>query len=364
MIRKLIYASLWLTVTVGILTLLIAAVGAKNREQCKGYKITLTNSQANFLNENEIAKLLSQYAKGPVKGQSISSIDLRELENALEKNIWIRDAQLYFDNNDMLHVAVAEREPIARVFSVAGNSFYIDSSDRRIPLSDKITVRLPVFTGFPDKKNLSSKDSVLLKGMKRITQYIQADPFWLSQVAQVNITPDQNFEMIPVVGNHLVKLGDAGSVDQKFHRLFVFYKEVLARTGFDRYRIINVAYKGQVVAIRNVEKRGKIDTAQLKLNVEKLLRQSLEAQNDTLVTAKPIVRNAESVIEEEDPKEKITDNKNKEIEKKNPNPLKSFSQSGPAKKVAAKPLSGEQEKKPKAVMPGKNVNAEKNMKRN
>jgi cell division protein FtsQ len=54
--------------------------------------------------------------------------------------------QLFFDNNEVLQVVIDEREPIARIFTVAGNSYYIDSSLERLPLSDKMSARLPVFT--------------------------------------------------------------------------------------------------------------------------------------------------------------------------------------------------------------------------
>ncbi len=57
------------------------------------------------------------------------------------------------------------------------------------------------------------------------------DPFWMAQVAQIDITAERTFEMTPVVGNHLVKLGNGEDMDKKFHRLMVFYKQVLSKTG-------------------------------------------------------------------------------------------------------------------------------------
>src|SRR4030095_10723863 len=101
-------------------------------------------------------------------------------------------------------------------------------------------------------------------------------PFWMSQVAQVDITPERKFEMIPVVGNHTVKLGDGENIGEKFRRLMIFYQQVLSKTGFERYKLIDVQYKGQVVASRYAGDP-KIDSVQLRKNVEKLLKQSLEA---------------------------------------------------------------------------------------
>ena len=61
--------------------------------------------------------------------------------------------------------------------------------------------------------------------------------------------------MIPVVGNHMVKLGNGENIEQKFNRLFIFYKQVLSKTGFDKYKTIDVQYAGQVVASKKDENK-------------------------------------------------------------------------------------------------------------
>ncbi|MES1223267.1 MAG: hypothetical protein ABUT20_47675, partial [Bacteroidota bacterium] len=137
------------------------------------------------------------------------------------------------------------------------------------------------FTGFPGKKVLNSKDSILLNEVKNMAQFIYADSFWMAQAAQIDITPERTFEMIPMVGNHIIKLGDGENIDQKFHRLFTFYKEVLSKTGFDKYRLIDVQYAGQVVASKQTD-NVKIDSVQLRKNVEKLLKEAMDAQNETI----------------------------------------------------------------------------------
>ncbi len=66
----------------------------------------------------------------------------------------------FFDNNMVLHAKISEREPVARIFTITGGSFYIDSSAHRMPLSDKMNVRIPVFTGFPTDKSKLKKVTV------------------------------------------------------------------------------------------------------------------------------------------------------------------------------------------------------------
>ena len=212
-----------------------------------------------------------------------------------------------------------------------------------MPLSEKMSARVPVFTGFPDKKGLSQKDSMLLNDVKIVAQFINSHPFWLSQASEIDITAERNFEIVPLVGNHLVKIGDAENLDQKFHRLFLFYKTILSKTGFDKYKVIDAQYNGQIVAVRKGEKTNAIDTAKLKLNVQKLLKQALEEQNDTLVTAKPVLAKTITLLTTtEHPLVKADRDDNSKAS--DPNPLKLSVKSNPAKKTIKK------RNEPKAMM--------------
>ncbi|MBL7745502.1 MAG: FtsQ-type POTRA domain-containing protein, partial [Chitinophagaceae bacterium] len=277
---------MWLVIGGGMLTLLIAAIGRQKRDQCKDYKITIKGAQNNlFVDEKDVLKILKTTGKGEIKGQKKSTLNLQQMEQVLEKSVWVKDAELYFDNQEVLHVSVTEREPIARIFTITGKTYYIDDEEKRMPLSDKMSAKVPVFTGFPEKV-LSKRDSVLLHTVKDAALFILNDPFWMGQVAQIDIAADRNFEMVPVVGNHTVILGDGENIDRKLHRLFVFYKDVLSKTGFDKYKTINVQYAGQVIGVK--DNNNKRDTAQLRLNVEKLLRQAREMQNDSLVAARAL----------------------------------------------------------------------------
>lgn len=255
-----------------MVSLLLAAISNKNKEHCKGYQVVIKGAQNNlFIDQTDVEQLLMNSTESKIKGKLVTSFNLHELELVLKGNEWIEEAELYFDNRDVLHVTVIEKEPVARIFTTKGNSFYIDSAGLIMPLSEKVSARVPVFTGFPGKKELSSKDSLLLNDVRVTANFIMKDSFWMSQVAQIDIVNEENFEMIPVIGNHLVKLGNGENIAKKFNRLLVFYKQVLSKTGFDKYKVIDVQYKGQVLASNN-SGISKVDSVMLRKNVEKLLQ--------------------------------------------------------------------------------------------
>ncbi len=271
-----------------MITLLVAAIGRKKKEVCSNYLITIKGAEKNcFVDEKDILKLVSAATDGKIIGQHLSVIKMKKVENLLEDNEWIQDAELWFDNKNILNITVKEREPIARVFTTTGNSFYIDSNTKRMGLSDRVSARVPVFTGFPEKRTWNNKDSALMMDIKSIACFVQADTFWNSQVAQLDIVHGTlgvncgfncwNFEMIPVIGNHTARLGNAENIKQKFERLFVFYKQVLCKTGFDKYPVLDVQYKGQVIGLKE-KTTNKFDSVQLRKNIEKLLQQSRDVQ--------------------------------------------------------------------------------------
>jgi len=335
-------------------TLLMAAITRKKNGLCSDYSIRINGAEnVFFIDEKEVEQLLKKAAKGEIKGQPLTSLNLHAMEESLERNTWISDAELYIDNQDVLHVTIVEKEPVARIFTPTGESYYIDSTGKKLPLSEKHSARVPVFTGFPDMKKMNSADSILLKTVTTAANYILADPFWMAQVAQMHITPERNFEMIPVVGNHQVKMGTGGQIDKQFGRLLIFYKEVLSKTGFDRFKIIDVQYKGQVVASRTAGEN-KVDSVQLRRNVEMLLQQSRQAENDTVARLLP---KAAIPLETDTPDETpVMENPVKPADvptNTNPVPLKS---PVPAdRKVQPKPVKQNKPapKQPKAVMPPK-----------
>ncbi len=358
-IRKILFIAIWLCIGGGMLTLLLAAISKKNKGKCSNYIITLKGDVNNFfIDRNDVEQLVMKKTGGRIKGELITSFNLQQLEKELEENTWIRDAEFYFDNKDVLHITIREKEPVARIFTITGNSFYIDSVGRKMPLSEKISARVPVFTGFPDKKVLTAKDSLLLDHVRSTANFIMQDPFWMAQVAQIDITPGRTFEMTPMIGNHTVILGNGENIKKKFHRLFVFYKQVLSRTGFEKYKLIDVQYAGQVIASKQAG-NAKVDSIQLRKNVEKLLRQSREAQMDTVVRVmplpgKPVVLEIDTVTAPlTDPKDITVRTEDPNLMKTNPVSLSPKKVEKPTSVKPTKPKTEEKKREPKAVMPPK-----------
>lgn len=269
-IIKFFTALLWLVVGAGCVTLLISAVRSKETKVCKGVEINITGvSNTFFIDKTDVYNIIKNFGGDSTQKKALASIDLGRIEKALEKDVWVKNAELYFDNNNFLKVSVEEREPIARLFTTTGSTFYIDSSCMMLPLSDKFSARLPVFTGFTsDAKILSQKDSSLLSSVKNISIKILADTFLMAMIDQIDIDANRSFELVPKLGKQRIVFGDATDADTKFTKLKLFYKDVITQSGWNRYSVINLQYKNQVVATI----RGKEDVAADSLRTLELMK--------------------------------------------------------------------------------------------
>lgn len=287
--------SFWVLAGVGTVVLLVSAIRTKDSKGCAGIEINIAGNSGNFfLDKKEIKNVLTANGARELIGQHTAEFNLEQMESVLEKNIWVKNAELFFDNNQVLQVKVEEREPVARVFTVTGNSFYVDDSGDRLPLSENFSARVPMITSFStDAKHLNKADSSFLQQIKDVAQYILKDHFWMAQIEQVDITADRQLEMIPKLGDHVIRFGDATDAERKFHQLNLFYQQVSNRFGWNKYSIIDVQYNNQVVATkRGFAGTAKLDSAQIKTLVKQMMESNRQTMNDTslaVALSKPFV---------------------------------------------------------------------------
>ncbi len=272
--KKIVRSIVWMLIGIACITLLISAVHNKEAKVCKAVEIEISGVNNNFfIDKNDVYAIIKNFGGDSTQQRSLADINLKQIERELEKNVWIKNAELFFDNNNVLKVSVDEREPIARVFGNVGISFYIDSSCKVLPLSDKFSARLPIFTGLNNNiKNLTSADSALLKDIKNISIKISRDSFLMAMIEQVDIIDNRSFEMVPKIGKQKIIFGDASDVDLKFAKLKMFYKTVIAQAGWNIYNSINLSYKNQVVA----SIRGAADVAEDSLRTLQLMQSIVE----------------------------------------------------------------------------------------
>ena len=249
--KKIFITTAWILFGAGVMVVFGAAMNKKGKHSCKGIEVVLKTPTIDvFIEEKDIRQLLEHTFH--ITGTAISKLPLRSMELLLKNNPWIADAEIFVDNNDQLHAIIEERQPIARIFTLQQNSYYIDSSGVHLPLSDKMVARVPVFTDFPsDKAVLSVPDSLLMQDILSISRYIAADSFWMAQASQIAIVAGNQFEIYPLTGRPIIRMGNGSNLAEKFHKLDAYFRSDYFKLGYTLYPVIDVQYSRQLIGIRN-----------------------------------------------------------------------------------------------------------------
>lgn len=82
-------------------------------------------------------------------------------------------------------------------------------------------------------------------------QQIRKDDFWQAEIVQIAAYTAPSgaleVELVPRSGDFIVRLGRLEQIEPKLERLTAFYREGLARLGWDAFRTVDVRFDGQVV---------------------------------------------------------------------------------------------------------------------
>jgi len=79
---------------------------------------------------------------------------------------------------------------------------------------------------------------------------INQNKFLKAQISEIYLNSKGEFDLIPQLGNHLIRFGTMEDASTKLNNLDIFYRKALIGEGWDKYETINLKYKNQVVCKR------------------------------------------------------------------------------------------------------------------
>ena len=222
---------------------------------CKKIEIDISDSlDYSFVTSEGIFSLIHNDGE-KILGKLISEIKVKEIESRIRTIRELEKVEVYSTVDGVLHVEADQRDPLLRIMTTYGNSFYVDKHGVIIPYSDSYTPRLLVVSGnidIPDEyisrgEINSAPDDELIKQVYKMAIFLNGDEFWSAQVEQVWVNNRNEFELVPRAGRHIIKFGGQNDMENKFRDIKAFYLEILPVIGWDKYREINLRYKGQIV---------------------------------------------------------------------------------------------------------------------
>lgn len=264
-VRKIIQTLVTILVTGACATAMLSAARRQDAKHIKDFSINIKNEQYGFVDKAEVKYRLLNDKDVDVKKIALGRLNVGMMEKIVATNPWVADAQVYVDNSKVVHVNLTQRVPVARLFDQTGNSYYLDNTLTAMPLSDRYIHYTTVVTNVPVLKE-DSVGKALKAQIVKLVRHIERDSFWSAQVSQIILNDDKAFELVPVLGNHKILIGDTSNLDEKFENLYAFYKKIMTRIGWDKYEVLDVRYKGQVVASPSLPWNPPTDKAMSNMN--------------------------------------------------------------------------------------------------
>lgn len=229
---------LMITVVVGFLYAF--SINKNNARLVSNPQILFGGEDNLFITHEAVSKLLIQN-QGSAKNVTKETLDLNQLETALNLNPMIRSAQVFVEVDGKLIAEVEQKKPIARVYS--SKPFYIDDQGGFMPLSTNYTARVPMVTGNVDKKNLYN--------IYKVAKKVQEDTFLKKHVTVINQNSDSTFSLRLRQCNFDVYIGKLKQLDKKINNLKVFYKKATKENVMSKYKLVNLQFDSQVICTKS-----------------------------------------------------------------------------------------------------------------
>ncbi|MFH2095967.1 MAG: hypothetical protein ABIJ16_09700 [Bacteroidota bacterium] len=252
-------------IIVAYLVVVLGFVADREKEvQCSKIEVEVTDMTGNkFIGQTDIVALFKKHNE-KILGYSNDTINTARLEELVRAHPSVQSAEIFNTVTGVLKVKIKQRNPLIRVINYNNESYYIDENGALMPLSSNYTAHVLVASGNINEPyalryttnvaDLSGKDEPgresLLSDLFTLASFISSDPFWKAQVEQIYVNQDNEFELIPKVGDHVVLFGNAGDYERKFRNLYLLYTVGLPSEGWKKYEKINLKYKNQVVCTK------------------------------------------------------------------------------------------------------------------
>jgi cell division protein FtsQ len=238
------------TLTIIVATLLSAYLifamlmlhGKKEEIDCQNLIVVIKDStDRQFLTKDNIVTMLKNAQLYPV-GKPLESINTHEMKEKIMESELVSGVSVYKTPSGNIKIEITQKMPILRVFS-GHESYYVDESGGTMPANYLYATYLPVANGNIEK-------SLATTELYKFALFLQKNEFWNNQIEQIYVNTNKEVELIPRIGEHRIILGSFEDFEEKMNNLRLFYEQAIPKVGWEKYEVINLKYKNQIVCTK------------------------------------------------------------------------------------------------------------------
>jgi cell division protein FtsQ len=226
---------------------------------CGGIMIDISDSsEYHFVTKKQLLNL-AYGSSSRIAGKPLKEVSVAAIESRIGGLRELKTAEVYPTIDGMIHVYVKQRNPVMRVMPEGGGDFFVDEDGVVVRRRNLYNPRLHIIEGNVNISNAmlngvsvldTSIKKSILKDIFPLVNYINDDKFWSAQIDQIYVDDNDEINLIPRAGNQVIHLGTAENYEGKLRNLAAFYDKVLPTVGWNKYSVINLEYKDQIVCKR------------------------------------------------------------------------------------------------------------------
>lgn len=207
-----------------------------------------------LITENQVhALLIKKY--GDLTKYKRKELQTVEIEEFLRKKNFIYSADVYLDLLGTLKVSITQNNPILRLVNANGLQYYIDDEGNICSILRHRAANVLIANGDikENLKGLQKIDSTktpITYNIYTLTTKLRKDTILYNQIDQIYYDKKDTYELLPKVGDYVIKLGGMENIDDKLIKLNNLYKEGFSEFGWDNYSEVKLEFEGQAVCVR------------------------------------------------------------------------------------------------------------------
>lgn len=265
--KKIIHIVIWTVLIIGVVVLLAFTKSTHNERSINELIVKISyaeNAKSDILITYEDVESYLFHHFDSIEHKSIGEVSIFEIEQKLSEMDYVEDVEAFIQLNGDIHISITQRRPLIRIMHQNGESYYLDREGKIMPIRDRYPSKLMICNGFiGHQRYVNNIDSIPypenadyevlsqnLKDIYFLAKEIDDNPLLKTQVTQIYLNEKKEFELIPLIGDQIIYLGDISRLKEKLMYLETFYHQETNNLGWTQYKTLNLKFRNQVVCTK------------------------------------------------------------------------------------------------------------------
>ena len=231
---------------IGLMLLVAFSQNRFELREVKEVRTKIDYAHGNHFITHQMVDSLLKKAHPDYPKMGMKRVYTREMEYLLNKDEFIANANVYLENDGLLHAEIEQEVPVVRIHK-GTEDFYISKYGKRVPLSDNFSARVLLAEG-----NIQPEE---YRPLVQLVNLINDDNLLKNLVIGVRKEKVNSFILLIDDADYTLELGKLEELQAKLENFKVFHEEFINKSAVMPYKKLNLRFTDQIVAIKQYESK-------------------------------------------------------------------------------------------------------------